>query len=133
MLTFPLAMKWLLGVLFIAAGLNHFRNPDFYVKIMSPYLPWPCELVLISGVFEVLGGIGLLIPRLQVVAAWGLIALLVAVFPANLHMALHTEDYPELPPAVLWVRLPFQALFIAWAYWFTRVKPPTGPVDAGSW
>ena len=55
------------------------------------------------------------------------------IFPAKLHMALHTEDYPELPPAVLWVRLPLQALFIAWAYWFTRLKSPTGPIDPESW
>ena len=120
MLTFTLAMKWLLGVLFVAAGTLHFVKPDFYVKIMPPYLPWHYELVLISGAFEILGGVGLLVPRLTVPAAWGLIALLVAVFPANLHMALHTEQYPDIPPAALWGRLPLQAVLIAWAYWFTR-------------
>ncbi len=122
--TAKIALKWLLGVLFVAAGLNHFWKPEFYVRIMPPYLPWPHELVLISGVFEILGGIGLLIPRLTVPAAWGLIALLVAVFPANIHMALNPEVgadlFPNLPPAVWWARLPFQVLFIAWAYWFTR-------------
>jgi uncharacterized membrane protein len=112
--------KWLLGLLFVAAGANHFANPDFYLRIMPPYLPWHSELILISGAFEILGGIGLLIPRLQVTAAWGLIALLVAVFPANIHMALHPEDYPRFPPALLWARLPFQGVFIAWAYWYTR-------------
>jgi uncharacterized membrane protein len=115
-----LVMKWLLGALFIAAGVNHFRTPDFYVRIMPPYLPWHYELVLVSGAFELLGGIALLVPRFQVAAAWGLIALLVAVFPANVHMALHAEDYPRFPPAVLWGRLPLQAVFVAWAYWFTR-------------
>ena len=120
MLALKLAMKWLLGVLFVAAGVNHFRAPEFYVKIMPPYLPLHYELVLISGVFEVLGGAGLLIPRFQVAAAWGLIALLVAVFPANLHMALHAQDYPQFPPAALWGRLPLQAVLIAWAYWFTK-------------
>ncbi len=120
MLTFTLAMKWLLGVLFVAAGTLHFVKPDFYVRIMPPYLPWHYELVLISGAFEILGGIGLLVPRLTVAAAWGLIALLVAVFPANLHMALHPDQYPDIPPAALWVRLPLQAVLIAWAYWFTR-------------
>ncbi len=115
-----LALTWLLGVLFVAAGVNHFVKPDFYVKIMPPYLPWHYELVLISGVFEILGGIGLLIPYLTVPAAWGLIALLVAVFPANLHMALHPEQFPDLPPVVLWARLPLQGVLIAWAYWFTR-------------
>src|SRR5262245_54939350 len=120
MRTLKLVMKWLLGVSFIAAGVNHFVNPDVYVRIMPPYLPWHYELVLISGVFEILGGIGLLVPRLQVAAAWGLIALLVAVFPANVHMALHMEAYPQFAPALLWVRLPLQAVFIAWAYWFTK-------------
>jgi uncharacterized membrane protein len=117
-------LKWLLGVLFVLAGLNHFLNPEFYVKIVPPYLPWPSELVLVSGVFEILGGVGLLIPRVRVVSAWGLIALLVAVFPANLHMALHPEDFPQLPPAALWVRLPLQGLLIAWAYRYThRTRP----------
>lgn len=120
MSTFALVMKWLLGVLFVAAGVNHFLKPDFYLKIMPPYLPWHYELVLISGVFEILGGVGLLIPRLTVPAAWGLVALLVAVFPANIYMTFHPELYPTIPPAVLWARLPFQGVLIAWAYWFTR-------------
>lgn len=124
MRTFKLAMKWLLGVLFVAAGMNHFVDPGFYVRIMPPYLPWHYELVLISGAFEILGGIGLLIPRLQVAAAWGLIALLIAIFPANLHMALHPDDYPMAPPLFWWLRLPLQAVFIAWAYWFTRSEQP---------
>jgi uncharacterized membrane protein len=124
MSTFELVMKWLLGVAFVAAGANHFVRSEFYVRIVPPYLPWPHELVLISGVFEILGGIGLLIPRLQVAAAWGLIALLVAVFPANVYMAQHPEIgaelFPNLPTITWWIRLPVQVVFIAWAYWFTR-------------
>lgn len=120
MLTFKLAMMWLLGVLFTAAGVLHFTRPEFYLRIMPPYLPWHYELVLISGVFEILGGVGLLIPRFQIYAAWGLIALLVAVFPANIHMALHAENYPNFAPAVLWGRLPLQGLLILWAYWYTQ-------------
>jgi uncharacterized membrane protein len=120
MLTLKLAMTWLLGVLFVAAGVLHFVRPEFYVRIMPPYLPWHHELVLVSGAFEVLGGVGLLIPALRVPAAWGLIALLIAVFPANLHMALHPGQYPDFPPAALWVRLPLQAVLVAWAYWFTH-------------
>lgn len=119
-----LVMKWLLALLFVAAGVNHFVKPDFYVKIMPPYLPWHYELVLVSGVFEVLGGVGLLVPKVRRAAAWGLIALLIAVFPANLHMAFHPEAFPEIPPAAAWGRLPFQALFILWAYWFTRPDEP---------
>lgn len=118
--TLELGMKWLLGVLFVVAGVYHFVNPGFYVRIMPAYLPWHYELVLISGAFEILGGVGLLIPAVSRVAAWGLIALLVAVFPANVHMALHPAQFPNLPPPLLWGRLPLQAVLVAWAYWFTR-------------
>jgi uncharacterized membrane protein len=114
------AMKWLLAALFVVAGVNHFRSPEFYVRIMPPYLPWHYELVLISGVFEIALGVALLIPRFTIAAAWGLIALLVAVFPANLHMALHAEQFPHIPAALLWARLPLQGALIAWAYWYTR-------------
>lgn len=123
MRTFKLVTKWLCGVLFVAAGVNHFVRPDFYVRIVPPYLPWPRELVLVSGVAEVLLGVLLLIPRTTVLAAWGLIALLIAVFPANLHMALHTGQYPEVPAWALWLRLPMQGVLIAWAWWYTRPSP----------
>jgi uncharacterized membrane protein len=113
-------LKWLLAAFFVVAGVNHFLNPNFYVRIMPPYLPRHDELVLISGVFEVLLGVALLIPRFTVLAAWGLIALLVAVVPANLHMALNAEQFPEISPLLLWLRLPLQVVFIAWAYWYTR-------------
>src|SRR5579883_1264856 len=122
MRTFKITTKWLLSVLFIAAGVAHFVRADWYVRSMPPYLPWPYELVLISGVFEILGGVGLLLPQFQRAAAWGLIALLVAVFPANIHMALHPGEFPNFPPALLWVRLPLQGLLITWAYWFTRPR-----------
>lgn len=82
-----LILKYLLGLLFVAAGLNHFINPAFYLKIMPPYLPWHPFLVYLSGVLEVVLGAALLIRRSARLAAWGLLALLVAVYPANLHMA----------------------------------------------
>jgi len=107
---------------FVAAGVNHFVNPEFYVAIMPPYLPAHRELVFLSGVFEIVGGVGVLVPRIRSVSGWGLIALLVAVFPANLHMALNPEFFPDVSPNALMVRLPFQVLFIAWTYWATR--PP---------
>ena len=94
--------------------------PDFYVRIMPPYLAWPRGLVLVSGAAEIALGLLLLVPRTAAPAAWGLIALLVAVFPANVHMALHPDRYPDLPPAALWARLPLQGVLIAWAAWFTR-------------
>ena len=113
-------LKYLLCVFFVLAGLNHFINPNFYLKIMPPYLPWHLLLVYLSGFFEVaLGGL-LLLPTFTRTAAWGLVALLIAVFPANIHMAVNPQLYPEIHPSVLWLRLPLQAVFIAWAYWYTR-------------
>jgi len=115
-----LAAKVLLGVFFILAGIGHFVRPGVYLKIMPPYLPWPLGLVYLSGVCEVGLGILVLIPRYTRWAAWGLIALLIAVFPANVHMAVHPELYPGIPPVALWLRLPLEGFFIAWAYAFAR-------------
>jgi uncharacterized membrane protein len=114
------ALKLLLAIFFIGAGINHFRNPDFYLKMMPPYLPWHIALNYISGLFEVILGIMILIPKYRTIAAWGIIALLIAVFPANIHMALNPNLFPDINPALLYIRLPFQAVFIAWAYWYTR-------------
>ena len=119
MRTVRAVMKWLFAALFVAAGVAHFLRADFYVAIMPPYLPWHLPLVYVSGVAEVALGVLLLVPRVQTVAAWGLIALLVAVFPANVHMATHADSFPSFHPAVLWARLPLQGVLIAWAYWFT--------------
>jgi uncharacterized membrane protein len=113
----------LLGVAMIGVGVDHFVNPEPFERIVPAWLPAPHALVLISGFFEVMGGVGVLIPQTRRWAAWGLVALYVAVFPANLNMALnHIQLAPTdtLPVWAMWARLPFQALFIAWAYWFTR-------------
>lgn len=115
--------RYLLAACFIGAGVLHFVIPDFYVAIMPPYLPWHLELVWISGVFEILGGVGVLFPQpLRRQAAWGLVALLVAVFPANLHVALNDVAVGGAPasPVFNWVRLPFQLVFIAWVLWCTK-------------
>src|SRR5437016_5899211 len=88
------ASKYVFGAFFILAGVIHFQAPEFYLKIMPPYLPWHLELVYLSGVFEVLLGALLFLPATTSLAAWGLIALLVAIFPANLHMALNVDLYP---------------------------------------
>lgn len=115
-----LVLRYLMAIFFVAAGLNHFLNPAFYLKIMPPYLPWHLFLVYLSGVSEiVLGGL-LPIPRFTRAAAWGLIALLIAVFPANIHMAVNPELFPEYSRTMLWLRLPLQLVMIAWAYWFSR-------------
>jgi uncharacterized membrane protein len=112
--------KVLMGLLYIAAGTNHFRNPALYVSIMPPYLPFHLELVYLSGILEILLGVLLLIPRYSHLAAWGIIALLIAIFPANINMALHPELTPQFPNVALWLRLPLQVILILWAYWFTR-------------
>ena len=115
-----IVLKYLICVFFLLAGINHFINPDFYLKIMPPYLPWHLFLVYLSGFFEIaLGGI-ILVPALTRVAAWGLITLLIAVFPANIHMAVNPGLYPDISPIALWLRLPLQGVLIAWAYWYTR-------------
>jgi uncharacterized membrane protein len=98
--------RYLYGVVFIAAGANHFINTPFYVSIMPPYLPWHEALVYVSGLAEIALGALLLIERWSRLAAWGLIALLMAVFPANLHMAMHPKQYEWASPLVLWLRLP---------------------------
>ena len=114
------ASKYVLAIFMITAGIMHFANPGFFLKIMPPYLPLHYELVLVSGIFEVLLGVLLLVPRSSRMAAWGIVALLIAVFPANLHMALHPKRYPSVPPVALWVRLPLQGVLIAWAYSYAR-------------
>ena len=113
--------RWIFGIAFVLAGINHFVKPDFYVQMMPPYLPWHLPLVYLSGIAEVVLGGMLLVPRWSRVAAWGLVALLVAVFPANLHMALNPELFASVASAtMLWVRLPLQAVLILWAWWYTR-------------
>lgn len=125
MVTLETLTRFVFGAAFVVAGLNHFRNPGFYVGIMPTYLPWPLALVYISGVAEAVLGALLLFPTWTVLAAWGLIALLIAVFPANVHMAMHPDLYPSVPPTWLLIRLPVQGLLIAWAYWYTR-RPRSG-------
>ncbi len=115
-----IVLKYLISVFFVLAGINYFINPDFYLKIMPPYLPWHLFLVYLSGFFEIVLGGMILIPALTRVAAWGIIALLVAVFPANIYMAVNPGLYPDISPIALWLRLPLQGVLIAWAYWYTR-------------
>ncbi len=114
--------RWAAAVTFVAAGLNHFWKPATYLKIMPPALPRPGLLVAVSGVAEIAGGIGLLVPPLRRPAGWGLIALLIAVFPANVHMLTSHDPAATLgvPRWALWVRLPVQGLLIAWAEWVSR-------------
>ena len=115
-----LILRAVFAVFFVGAGVNHFLKTDFYLRMMPPYVPMPLTMVQISGVAEIVLGVLLLVPHTTAMAAWGLIALLVAVFPANLQMALHPETFPEFQPTALWLRLPLQVVMIAWAFWYTR-------------
>jgi len=110
-----------LAILFIAASTLHFSS-DAELQIIPPFLPWRRAALYISGIFELLGGIGLLIPRFQRPAAWGLVALLIAVFPANVYHAVSGIQLGGILNTRLyhWIRLPFQAVFIWWALWSTK-------------
>ncbi len=125
-------LRIVLALLMMAFGTAHFVNPEPFVKIVPGYLPAHLALVYVSGFFEIAGGAGLLVPRVRRAAAWGLIALYIAVFPANINMAVNHisfNDAAPIPPAALWLRLPLQLALIAWAYWLTRPdspRPPTG-------
>lgn len=121
----------------VSIGVLHFTHAQRFVPAMPPWI-WPSHhlfLAHLCGVFEIAGGVGLLLPAampwgtVRRAAAFGLLALYVAVFPANIHMALHPEAFPDVPSMGLWVRLPFQLLFLAWAYRYTRPVPVT-PSDA---
>jgi uncharacterized membrane protein len=117
-------MRRLCGPFFVLAGTMHFVKPRVYRQIVPPYLPAPEALVYLSGVAEVAGGLGLMLPSKRSRARWWLVATLLAVFPANLHMAQHPEQYPQIPGGArsLKLRLPLQAAFIAWV--LVAGRPP---------
>lgn len=118
-------LLWVMGVAYVAAGVMHFVAPDFYLPMMPPYLPWHLELVYLSGLAEIVLGVAVLVPATRVAAAWGIILLLIAVFPANMHIALHNVPLggaAEGAGLANWIRLPFQAVLIVWAWWYTGEK-----------
>jgi uncharacterized membrane protein len=109
-------VRALAGPFFVFAGAMHFAMPRTYARIVPPYLPRHREIVYASGAAEAIGGLGLIPRATRRPAGWWLIATLIAIFPANVHMALHPDEFPKVPggAATLWARLPFQAVFIAW-------------------
>lgn len=115
----------LVSVFFCFVGISHFTNPEFFVAIVPPYLPAPLSLVYVSGLFEILGGLGVLLPQTRRLAGYGLIALLVAVYPANVHMALNPDQFPDISPAALYARLPMQFVFAAAVWWAIRPERPS--------
>ena len=117
-----LGLRYLLALLMVFAGVMHFVRPRGFARIVPRYLPAPMLLVYVSGAAEILLGVGLLLPATQRWAAWGLIALYVAVFPANVNMAVNHIGFGRDPGPLwlLWLRLPLQLVLIAWAYGYTR-------------
>lgn len=111
--------RYLLACFMVGAGTLHFVRPEFYVKIMPPYLPWHLGLVYLSGIGEIVLGLLLLVSRFSRLAAWGIVALLIAVFPANIYLFQHQDLLPA-PPLVHGLRLPLQGILLLWAYWHTR-------------
>lgn len=117
-------LKYLLSILFIAIGITHFTKTAVFVKIMPSYIPFPEFCVYLSGVAEISGGIGILVPFLRKYAGWGLILLLIAVFPANINMAINNVQLPGAAPMsawMLWARLPLQFVLIYWV-WFICLR-----------
>lgn len=109
-----------MAALYVVAGINHFANPGFYKKIMPPWLPWHYSIIYISGVAEIVLGLLLLPAQTRRLAAWGIIILLIAVFPANVQMML---NYQQEKNPYLWIavaRLPLQLLLIGWAFQFAK-------------
>jgi uncharacterized membrane protein len=112
---------YLVSALFVTAGVLHFVRPAFFTRIVPPALPSPLALVYISGVAEILGGLGVLLPSVRLWAGYGLIALLIAVLPANVYMASAADRVGMgIAPAWLWLRIPLQFVLIALVWWATR-------------
>ncbi|CAI8262553.1 MAG: Uncharacterised protein [Porticoccaceae bacterium UBA1117] len=112
-----------LSLLFINIGIDHFVNPDFYRNIMPAYLPMHTEAIYISGFFEILGGVAILFPKLRSMAGWGLVLLLIVVFPVNIHMAVNPNLFPDIPLSFLYIRLVLQFIIIYWTYFATQLPP----------
>ena len=123
---------WLCAASYIAVGINHFTDPDLFVLIVPAYLPEPLLLVHLSGIAEILGGVGLLIPQTRKAAAWGILALLVAVYPANINMLVNDIYLPDMPKErwILWLRMPMQFVFAGWVIWVADLWPIKAPAEA---
>lgn len=112
-------LKVLFALIFIAAGSLHIARPEVFLRIMPSILPFPLFIVYLSGACEIILGVLLLVPKYSRLAAWGLVILLIAVYPANIYMALNPQLFPDIQPSLIYLRLPLQFVLIAWAYWFT--------------
>jgi len=117
---FKSATVYIMGLFYIVVGVKHFQDLDWFIRIIPPILPFKMVLVYVSGFFEVLFGILLMIPKTRFVAGWGLILLLISVYPANIYLALTNGAAMDTTPIIAWGRLPFQFVFIGLAYWHTN-------------
>lgn len=120
-------LRYVMGLVYVVAGLAHFLAPKAFARAVPPRLPRPVGLVYLSGVAELVLGVGVMFDRTQRPSAWGIIALLAAVFPANVHLArsdtlddLVPEEYAGVVRVAAWLRLPFQPALMAWTWWYTR-------------
>ena len=116
--------RLVLALIFVIAGILHFTHTHKFVQIVPPFIPAPEAMVYVSGVCEILGAIGLLIPRYSRLAAFGLVLLLIAVFPANIYMAVKNIQLGGImnSPVLQWARLPFQGVLIWWVLWCTEKR-----------
>jgi len=118
-------LRVILAVCMVVAGVLHFAQPDPFIRIVPGFLPAPATLVYLSGAIEMLLGVGLLVPATRQFSAWGLVVLFIAVYPANLNMAINHIKIAGIPDNWWFhaIRLPFQLVLIAWAYWLTQPSP----------
>lgn len=110
----------IMSLFYFGAGINHFLNPEWYVRITPPILPFKTAIVYISGLFELIFGVLLVFPKTRFIASWGIIVLLLVIFPANIYVALTQGEAMDTTPILAWTRLPFQFVFIALAYWHSK-------------
>ena len=114
--------RYLIAGLFLLTGTLHFLKPEIFQRIVPPALPWPRGIVYVTGLLELAGGMGLLVPRFRQAAAWGLVALLIAVLPANIYMAIAPVKFGGIfdHPLYHWIRIPFQGVLITWLLWCVK-------------
>ena len=115
----PLSI-YVMGLFYAIVGYKHFQDPEWFIQIVPPILPFKLTLVHISGLFEILLGILLMVPAFQSIAARGLIILLICVYPANIYLALTNGAAMNISPEIAWGRLPFQFVFLGLAYWHSK-------------
>jgi uncharacterized membrane protein len=123
MQTFKTISLVVLIIAYMLAGVNHFRNPGGYLKIIPPYLPYPQVLNLLAGFFEIAFAVLMIFPATRPLAAWGIILMLIAFMPAHIYMIQNAPMKMGrllVTPLLAWIRIPFQVLFVMWAWWYTN-------------